>query len=71
MDRGRQITAAERGLMFTQKGNDKMKILLTTTVPAELVEKYAGFEITVPDHRMSYEEVSEVAAQYDAILGTS
>lgn len=55
--------------MFTQKGNDKMKILLTTTVPAELVEKYAGFEITVPDHRMSYEEVSEVAAQYDAILG--
>ena len=46
-----------------------MKILITTNVPAQLLEKYAGFEITVPDHRMNYEEVSEVAAQYDAILG--
>ena len=46
-----------------------MKILLTRDVPVQLLEKYSGFEITVPDHRMDYEEVKEAAAQYDAILG--
>ncbi|MBO5504144.1 MAG: NAD(P)-binding domain-containing protein, partial [Lachnospiraceae bacterium] len=46
-----------------------MKILLTRDVPTQLMEKYVGFEITVPDHRMSYEEVCEAASQYDAILG--
>ncbi|MBQ6222911.1 MAG: hydroxyacid dehydrogenase [Solobacterium sp.] len=46
-----------------------MKILVSTNVPAELLEMYKDFEITIPDHRLTYDAVSEIAEQYDAILG--
>ena len=46
-----------------------MKILVTTNVPAELLEKYKEFEITIPEKRLVYDEVSEIAGEYDAIMG--
>ena len=46
-----------------------MKILVTTKVPAELLEKYNDFEITIPEKRLVYDEVSEIAGEYDAIMG--
>ncbi len=45
------------------------KILVTTNVPAELLDQYKDFEITIPEQRLTYDEVSEIIADYEAVLG--
>ena len=43
------------------------KILISYPIPEECIEKYKkAFDITLPDHPLSYEEVSGMIADYDA-----